>query len=565
MPSYTLSAIQPLRDHPSVGKLTKTNDVPTAEQERTLRDMISDLKTRLDYANTSTERLKAVRAELNRRIDDQLDLLERESGALRLAISDRSAVLAVTPMRRLPSELLVHIFSYTVTFPGIQTFYYNNFPRKAWCRFKPIDNALWSVELVCRRWRHELLACPQLWSSVTIVINDDTMNLSYLSRIGEHLSRAGLSQLSICIAVCHDQFSEYRSALRMEHLTALLLPVASRIQGLDLALPPHMIATFLPLRFRFRSLKWLKILNPLSQRRAELPSQSTGLTVFDSCPLIRTLELDGIDIVTEMFDLPWECLTTLSMTSTSRLGPIIPNPIEAICILSVARRLEKCSLRLEFCSSPEELDLLPSIPTNIVDLTVCGGDLTLRQLIGKITCPMLDILSVTREGWLPGVGDDHNSGEETFTLLIATVRQWRCQLTEFTYLGGTINALDVTALLNQCPTLDYLSLWDVVFDIDEMLLALILKPTVPPSAGYLTTLQLRVFLPEARVFSVDNFVLMVESRLNLQDVLLQCTLGQRDDTELKQAFENVARRLKYRVDEGFYLTTTAEQATWKMN
>lgn len=122
VPSYTLSAIQPLRDHPSVGKLTKTNDVPTAEQERILRDMISDLKTRLDHANTSTERLKAVRAELNRRIDDQLDLLERESGALRLAISDRSAVLAVTPMRRLPSELLVHIFSYAVTFPGIRKY-----------------------------------------------------------------------------------------------------------------------------------------------------------------------------------------------------------------------------------------------------------------------------------------------------------------------------------------------------------------------------------------------------------------------------------------------------------
>ncbi len=61
-----------------------------------------------------------------------------------------------------------------------------------WWDFHPSESALWSVELVCKTWRHIVLDFPQLWSRIIIFINDANFsphNLHYVRKLVRQVAR----------------------------------------------------------------------------------------------------------------------------------------------------------------------------------------------------------------------------------------------------------------------------------------------------------------------------------------------------------------------------------------
>ncbi|KAF8891065.1 hypothetical protein CPB85DRAFT_1153263, partial [Mucidula mucida] len=132
--------------------------------------MISALHSRLSTSKSAHEKLARLRLDILAQaahISDCLLSLEGEREHLSMAIEQRKRLLS--PVRRLPSEILSHIFSLTVIFP-LPTKIKDNIDKDSddWREIIPSESMLWTIELVCKDWRKVVLQFPELWSHFNV-------------------------------------------------------------------------------------------------------------------------------------------------------------------------------------------------------------------------------------------------------------------------------------------------------------------------------------------------------------------------------------------------------------
>ncbi len=561
IPSYRFSvtdADSSIANHPDLGKFTRSNDTPTPSEEKTLQQMISDSRKRINQAKAQASELKDLRQELLlsiSRVGEELATLDKEQERLSDSIRDRERLLSA--LRRMPKEVLAHVFLHTLVFP---------FPRVQppprsgdWSVFPPNRNPLLSIALVSHNWKDVLVAFPNLWSYVNIVIDRLPSN-SYARFIGKQISRSGQSPLSISIS--HGGGTAEAGALPDAVLTTLFT-ASHRIICLHLHLPGRY----------FPSLQQLPLSFPILQE-LYLHSSSDTAEVgqhldFDFLPQLRVLD------VTDISDMhssspPWDQITQFSNTHVQPgHGPPVHS---ALTTLKAMSQLSVCRLFLDL----QPLTLGTAEATTLTELKSLSLSSVYRQgfgltpvlpfLLSHLTLPALLDLSVTCL-----VGVNTRDQDVTFSSICTLLARCSSPLTSLSFSNGEIQKEDLKGLITSTPTLQDLRLinigkgaltQDITNALGESIEDPDTKAKAPASVPSLHTLHLIGHIE----FSTDDLINMIESRracdpCNLKSVNV-CRFvdwrRERDEQATILGFQPVLEALR---EEGLDITVSSRRTT----
>ncbi|KAF8217058.1 hypothetical protein K438DRAFT_1704190 [Mycena galopus ATCC 62051] len=153
----------------------KTNDPPLESQNPFLRDFLSHGRARRIVLDAKITLLQS-----------SLNQLVKEKEKLDLEIGKHEG--AVSPLRRMPTEVLSYIFTFTL--PPHQP---------------DAESAPWTVSAVCARWREIVISQPRFWTSIryNVACSDPTKTLMYET----HLHRSKELPLHIEFSVVCDELS----------------------------------------------------------------------------------------------------------------------------------------------------------------------------------------------------------------------------------------------------------------------------------------------------------------------------------------------------------------------
>ncbi|KAJ7646501.1 hypothetical protein FB45DRAFT_1098284 [Roridomyces roridus] len=274
----------------------------------------------------------------------------------------------LSPLRRLPNELLAEIFTMVIR----DTLRFdNNVPR-------PWSQPPWTLARVCRRWTAVALGTSSLWSRVLLHLNLIGLGEGAVTMTQLLHQRSGSAPLMVSI---HDDCDkETRGVLNLA-FTHCERWKHVRLSGLFLAPMTPLISEISTVRERLPALTTLRI-------HAELKDAEDSLAEFRDIFAI-TPNLTAIDawfqhrdgfLLQPPFEFPWRQLTTLSISfaRSEQALPIFPqlstivnlrvqlkwagvSPTQSPIILPHLRMLELYSQRgLDSPTSPPLLSCLTS-------------------------------------------------------------------------------------------------------------------------------------------------------------------------------------------------------------
>ncbi|KAJ7669992.1 hypothetical protein DFH06DRAFT_1083616 [Mycena polygramma] len=131
----------------AISHLLSTNILPADVEIPVLAEFSRNGRRRIDALNTRNENLQAT---LNQLIYERDDLASR----VRLCSS------VLSPIRRVPPEIVCEIFSWTL-------------PRTRRSAGEPPTGAPWYLGQISGVWRQITLSLPSLWSSMAIIHTED--------------------------------------------------------------------------------------------------------------------------------------------------------------------------------------------------------------------------------------------------------------------------------------------------------------------------------------------------------------------------------------------------------
>ncbi|KAF7288922.1 F-box domain-containing protein [Mycena indigotica] len=304
----------------------QTNYIPTDSECATIRQFLEAPKARLNEILAEMRRLQAL-----------FKTLAAKKDRLKKFVDVHSAL--VSPMRRMPPELLQNIFLQTL-------------PQSRNCAITDKEGPL-LLSSVCKSWRALVLATPRLWTSVHIVVppssHIDAFS-AWLKRVW--LPRSGIQPLSFSVAHSTSLLTPDSVSLRLVY--DLLVNDAHRWRHVELAL--HSISdieyvstalsgTSLP------NLQSLKLSPPLRQLFMPQPPTGDMLAFLDNAPNIQRLWLPDLQLL----------YTTRSLSSTV-LSTVVDLKIEATRLsrgldyVHLWETLRHCTVleRCQIVSNPQE-------------------------------------------------------------------------------------------------------------------------------------------------------------------------------------------------------------------
>ncbi|KAJ7231057.1 hypothetical protein B0H12DRAFT_973531, partial [Mycena haematopus] len=122
----------------------------------------SELPIFRSVISKTTARLASLEDEIYK-VQEKLKHLEDERASLSSHHAQHKGILS--PLRRMPTELLSEIFSSTL--PSMREIWNN--------REHYMDNSSWVLSQVSSRWRMVSLSTPSLWSSIAINYNNTSI------------------------------------------------------------------------------------------------------------------------------------------------------------------------------------------------------------------------------------------------------------------------------------------------------------------------------------------------------------------------------------------------------
>ncbi|KAJ7744276.1 hypothetical protein DFH07DRAFT_963810 [Mycena maculata] len=155
--------------------LLESNNVPLDAEIPTICEIISENQTRLDALNAQIEALRTAMEQLITERDEIADSVKRRT-------------TVISPLRRVPSELICEIFSLS------------QFTRRIGGEI--VNCPPWYLGHVCRSWRYSALSTPFLWSSIEISkpsIDVPLTDIYPLSMIETQLLRSGSVPLQVSV------------------------------------------------------------------------------------------------------------------------------------------------------------------------------------------------------------------------------------------------------------------------------------------------------------------------------------------------------------------------------
>ncbi len=381
---------------------------------------------------------------------------KREKVAARIAEHKR----LLSPVRRLPPEILYKIFLGTIIFPMPRT---QSQRDRYWWDFHPSESSLWSIELVCKTWRRAVLDFPELWSSINISLSDDdnfsSSNFRYVRQLARQVARTRCHPLSILIYAGSHQTSASSESLPLQ-LSALLFAMQDRIQSLYLYLPAAMFTSVATLQLYMPILRKLTLLSTNGEEFQNL----SGIKLFGDTPLLNVLDTVDIQCIVSVLDLPYGQITHYSTYHVlhHRRFPG-PSTINILWFLSETGNLEVCDLRCEVKGASDLVEALAQTCSKLQTLTLSSWayaypSSVLALLLNVLTLPRLSALEVhccVNEGHARDVA-------ETFTAIRGAICRSQSPLTTFHFTHGNIDEEDLLALFRiTSSTLQEVKLLDV--------------------------------------------------------------------------------------------------------
>ncbi|SJL15145.1 uncharacterized protein ARMOST_18630 [Armillaria ostoyae] len=480
-------------------RLTHCNDPPSPTEADELRRAVLSYEQQLHNLTTEEEKLQQMLTKIHDTVKEKAGLLHREKERVLAAINNRKRVLS--PVRRLPVEILFQIFLHTIEFPVRCT---QGSDSDVLWDFHPTDNPVWSLECVSKQWRMVAMSSPQLWSYINIILTEDNFeDQSYARRLGEQCSRARNYPLSVSIADEDIEPIDFPA-----HLAGILFTISRDIRELHLFLCS---ATFIEID---RLQLSLPSLERLSLHSLETDEFDEGLHLLRTSPKLRFLKVFDVDKPSSYFVLPWHQIVAYKSnhthTSSFRMGPTSYHHLK---VLRELTQLEEYTLCCQDPTIEEQFndEAFPLTCTNIRSMKIFShirhsegnSDTALKQILVRLALPSLASLKVdclSREA--PG----------TFTAIRELIAKSQCPITILHFDHGFILEEDFLHILRKSPTLEDVRLTHVDVSLNKTLAEL--TPKLDGTRILAPRLQM-LHLGGSVVFDINVFVNMVVSRWNL--------------------------------------------------
>ncbi|KAJ7918621.1 hypothetical protein B0H13DRAFT_2269015 [Mycena leptocephala] len=293
--------------------ILETNDPPLESQIPFLRDFVARGRARMDVLNPKIALLQSA-----------LDELLEERDKLDIEIREHKGGLS--PLRRMPTEILSHIFSLVL---------------------RPSESAPWTVSAVCARWRTTVISQPSFWASIHYHHDHSRSIGTNTFRLETQLCRSKELPLNVEFSV----LPEY--LMRPNDLDALKIVCkhAGRWEMVSLSGPEALyLRLWRFLRDQLRLLRELTIEIMHDQVNSEAPS----LNMFKDAPLLqRVIVNKQLWLYPVTMVLPWSQILRYGGTNTWD---------GHLHSLGVATNLVDCSLEIcDESSVPQILILLPHL------------------------------------------------------------------------------------------------------------------------------------------------------------------------------------------------------------
>ncbi|KAJ7609046.1 hypothetical protein FB45DRAFT_945212 [Roridomyces roridus] len=273
-------------------KLMRTNEPPQVSEMAYIQAVLSKTGAQLADLDGKIMHLKA-----------QLRQLEDERAVLAEYHAENTAV--VSPVRRIPPEMLAEIFSWTLPFS-------DDFDECNSVRMK-MEKSPWTLGQVSRRWRAIALATPSLWSLVFI---SGKAAANSRPMIEAHIQRA------------HKLKIHFHGSSPKIELFQLLSEHATCWEELDIQINATLAPRLAALRGQLLSLRklWIRWDNPDSQHAVE------SLKCFETATSLMAVRVDyGLRPLPVFF--PTHQLTVYRMccpwNSHREILNLSPNIVEA--------------------------------------------------------------------------------------------------------------------------------------------------------------------------------------------------------------------------------------------
>ncbi|KAJ7460315.1 hypothetical protein FB451DRAFT_1563383 [Mycena latifolia] len=363
--------------------LLTSNDIPLDQEVPGIRHFLGNVQDGLDALDAQIDTLHATLTQLVRQREEMAEDLRRHRAVL-------------SPIRRVPPELICAIFSMTLPFT-----------RRAPTGTKhanggSVQQAPWHLGHICRFWRAVALSYPLLWSSIHVVDPphpSQFANIYPRSMMESQLLRSGSQPLDVVLECNGDLGLQDSVALTSDRWRALVV----KASGLN-----SVLSLFSVTQGRLSGLEMLELIDPRGYW-SSAPSD-----FFSTAPNLRKVILTDSRLrqPSPTLVLPWYQITHYRGTYRAE---------RQLEILQAAPGLVQCSLSFSNTVQPagHELVVLPALRR-----------LYIRQasFLDLLDAPFLEDLFV----------EDFSIGT-----ILPFVERSSCQLTKLVLLGCTIPAVSL--------------------------------------------------------------------------------------------------------------------------
>ncbi|PBK66731.1 hypothetical protein ARMSODRAFT_1086548 [Armillaria solidipes] len=232
-----------------------------------------------------------------------LESLLKEQNRAAKHISDSKLVL--NPVRRLPPEILSHIFL-SCLLPDSELLQSSDTDvDTSLIDSLNITNSPWNLSYVSSQWRKAVLTTPRLWSFIRLQLCRYEDRKASLFRLGTYLERSGTQCLTVAIEIEEDM---------SDHpVLPMILSTSPRWERLFVGLPFSALCIFNNVSGSLSALRWLSICLYDPEPDTE---PITMIEAFRFAPQLRELELMEWDwgiCFHDLFHFPWDQLIQASV------------------------------------------------------------------------------------------------------------------------------------------------------------------------------------------------------------------------------------------------------------
>ncbi|KAK0194798.1 hypothetical protein F5146DRAFT_259683 [Armillaria mellea] len=502
LPSYNFAPITRLSDNPDLTRLTRTNDLPLPSQENTLLAMISSYKQDLHRLDLEKSSLYVLLLDLTKQLEEKIEILNQERARISEAIHECQGI--ISPVRRLPPELLCQIFLGTIdraqATADVDAQMHD---------IKSVGYSPLSISSVSVKWRSIALSFPEFWSSINILLMDDgglgdDLNLKQHRLYLDRSKRYPLS-ISIYDLGMADDLPAY--------LTTVLSPSSIRIRELALHFPVRLFPEISSMQL---SLPLLDTLILRCTAEEELHDYDTT-SLFPFTPSLASLKFIDVTEPDQSFELPWgQVKQYKSVHCDDTYHGNVSQPHHHLNVLIALQQVEECILRLGDPSSEyhfEGIDYPLVCPQmRLLDLSsqISGegyDDSAFQQIADRITLPALTALRVQCSRH----GDESSCA---FTSICRLLHRSKPPITILQFDNGLILTEDLLNLFRAMPTLEDVRIVTLNAFTSEVLEELTVDHT-PSNSRDVVLPKLRHLIMGGGTFNKKKFVRMIQSRWNV--------------------------------------------------